>query len=156
MSVEAFLRAIPDDDEILEHHGTKGMKWGVRHPIGANGLINRSSGKSGSKPAAPKRQNESKKTTSKSRAKPEEEKTDSNKAAKFMSDEELKKAVNRLNLERQFQQYSKELNPPKSTMFKDMLRDGTKEAGKQFVKEQELVIAGKVAKFVAKKLSKTP
>lgn len=32
-------------EEYLQHHGIKGMKWGVRRPVGSNGLIIRTAGK---------------------------------------------------------------------------------------------------------------
>ncbi len=56
-----------DDDDILEHHGVKGQKWGVRR---------------------------SKSQLSKGRK--------GKKSAKDLSDDDLKKAVNRLNMEQQY------------------------------------------------------
>lgn len=55
-------------DEYLEHYGIKGMKWGVRRPVGKNGRVKKS--------ALPK--------------------------ASELSDQELREAVNRMNLEKQY------------------------------------------------------
>ena len=73
-------------DNILEHYGTKGMKWGIRKKSG------KGSAKSGQKGKA--KQAESEKRTSTKKYKKS--------AARKLSDERLKKRVNRLNMERQY------------------------------------------------------
>jgi hypothetical protein len=64
------------DGEVLEHHGVKGMKWGVR---------NKRTSKAGASADKPK--------------------------VKELSDEELKKAVSRMQMERQYNQLTKRNSP---------------------------------------------
>lgn len=83
---------------VLSHHGVKGMKWGIRRTPAqlarARGRTTTKETKSETEPAAPKK-----------------------KSLSEMSDEELQRTVNRLNLEVRYRQ----LNPEKVS------------AGKRFV-----------------------
>ena len=84
----------------IYHHGIKGMKWGIRRFQNKNGSLT---------PAGKKRYGEKpgdlKKTSSK-KEEPSEtpKKTSGKKSISEMSDDELRKQINRLNLERQYRQ----------------------------------------------------
>lgn len=37
--MDLSLDDIGEDEKEIQHHGIKGMKWGVRRPVGSNGLV---------------------------------------------------------------------------------------------------------------------
>ena len=76
-------------DDHLEHHGVKGMKWGVRKDV-ASGVANIS--REASSVASRAASN-----------------TKRNKKVKDMSDDELRKRINRMEMEQRYSQ----LNPSK-------------------------------------------
>lgn len=83
-------------DEILEHHGIKGMKWGVR---------NRRVSTSSSTSSKPQSERDTTSKESKARARSwSKQYTNRDK----MSNEELKKSVDRLRLENEFGRLSSE------------------------------------------------
>lgn len=82
--------------ECLCHHGVKGMKWGVRKDRNrVSNSLRRVSKKLGFSKAA-----KSKKTVAKSH--PDRDVLSLNKSVNEMSNEELKAATNRLNLENNY------------------------------------------------------
>lgn len=79
-------------EEVLEHHGIKGMHWGVRRSRGADGHVTGSS-----KPSSGHESSEDSKKAEDSHARV--------KAAggtHVLSNQELQHVVNRMNLEQQF------------------------------------------------------
>ena len=82
-------------DEELKHYGIKGMKWGVRRPIGPDGLIRTTAGKVKTKV-------ESVNNT------PGRVAVRKSKNIKNMSDSEIRVQVERLNLENNLQRLAKE------------------------------------------------
>ena len=122
--------SIVDDvvEEVIEHAGVKGMKWGVRKKS--------SSGTSkGGKP---------------SWAKPPPKNKKSNDVSK-MSDKELKAAVARMNLEKQY----RDLSTPKKSNGENAVKKILKDSGKQIVtKEVTRVGAELVGKYIAPRVNK--
>lgn len=93
-------------DEILEHYGVPGMKWGVRRSEAqlAKARANR-------KKAEDKERSAEEKVASKSGSSSDSGKSSSKKAKPSeMSDEELRTALNRMNMERQYTQMT--ASPP--------------------------------------------
>lgn len=88
-SLEAIL-----DNKVLEHHGIKGQKWGIRN-------------KRTSKEGAAVDTKRSKKVTSTPKPKAHE-----------LSDEELRKAVNRMQMEKQYNKLSSGDSPRHSKAVK--------------------------------------
>lgn len=85
----AELKLDPFGDNEFQHHGIKGMKWGVRRERGPGGTV-------GSNPAA---------------------------SSSHLSDSDLRDAVNRMQLERQFQQLSTERTAKGESFTKNLLKD---------------------------------
>lgn len=107
-------------DEVLAHHGIKGMKWGVRRK--------NPSGEPPSEDAA---------KANASRAKAKTSSTD------VLSDEELRKLVNRMNLEQQYADLTAKSNNRNATIvdhgkswIKEALRESAKTEIKNLVKSQ--------------------
>lgn len=82
-------------DEELKHYGVKGMKWGVRRPVGPDGLIKTTAGKVKAKV-------ESANNT------PGRVAVRKSKNIKNMSDSEIRVQVERLSLENNLQRLAKE------------------------------------------------
>lgn len=117
-------------DGILYHHGVKGQKWGVRRYQNTDGSLtsagkvhyNYGDGSSGSSSAPKILRREARKQhklESIRLAKKESEKTakeakEEPMPAKKLSDAELRKAINRLTLEKQ---YNALVSPPKINRF---------------------------------------
>ena len=128
--------ALPEGllDVPLEHAGVKGMKWGVRRPVGKDGRVIRTGVAPGTKTApakkssAPPKKPASSSTTSKT---------------KPLTDEELRKKVQRMQLEVQYAQLSRQLNPPQKSLLNTFLAEPTSAAAKE------------VSKALAKELIKT-
>ena len=110
--------------EELTHWGILGMKWGIRRFQNKDGTLTE---------AGKKRYSED---YERSRSKSREE----------MTDDELKSAVNRLNNERQYEQYRKELDKKEEPEVKNPLTDGKK---RNKTAEEHL----NITKFKAKNLT---
>lgn len=112
-------------DDVIEHAGVKGMKWGVRK-----------------KPAS-----------SKGKAKPTKSKPSAQKSDKVskMSDKELREAVTRMNLEKQYRDLSNPTKKSGENAVKKILKD----SGKQIAtKEVTRIGAALVSKYIAPKINK--
>lgn len=79
------------NEEMLEHHGIKGQKWGVR----------RFQNEDGTRTAAGKKREQSRSEDS---AHDDYNKAHSGKSVKDMSDAELRNRLNRLQMEKQYSQ----------------------------------------------------
>lgn len=118
-------------DNELYHHGVKGMKWGVRKTP-----VRSSSGNARKRKSNTLSLFKKKKTTrNASVAKSSPEQT---KSVKDMSDDELRRKIERVRLEQQYQQ----LNPPTVSrgqkiakrVMDHVIVPAAEEAGKQIVK----------------------
>lgn len=106
-------------EAYLEHYGVKGMKWGVRKD--RESLSSRVS--------RARRERQKKEAAKRSPERREVDKIRSKKKAKYMTDAELKTAINRLNLETQYNRLSLEVYSPGKKFTKDFLtRSGNKSA----------------------------
>lgn len=117
----------------LKHFGVKGMKWGVRKPRGA-----------GPGPAS--------KAKTPKKGQPFDKKAP--KSAKKMSDQELRKVIARMQMERQYAELSK----PKVSAGKQMITNALKQYGQQqlnaFVAGVGNAAAGAAKSGIQKQLAK--
>ena len=127
-------------DELM-HYGRKGMKWGqhiygrlYRHKDGSLNSFGRKKAKkyaakykrlTGSRPTAKSIET----STSKPSSKPEQ------KSIKDMSDNELRNTINRLQLERQYQQLQPSHISKGKRFIDKVLAPAATDAGKQLLKE---------------------
>lgn len=133
------------EQNTLTHHGIKGQKWGVR----------RFQTKSGSLTAAGKKRygkdDEAKSKDKSSNEAHEDYKKVRAKTTKQMSDAELRDAVNRLSMEKRYN----ELNPKKKSLGKkfidDFIMPAARDIGKEYVKKYMKELAGKMEKTVKDK-----
>lgn len=130
----------------LAHWGIRGMKWGVRRYQNKDGSLT---------PAGKKRRaqltSELEKLNGQGANGSGKNSNPRTKSTKDMTDEELRSAVNRLQLEKQYRDYYRDLNPKKVGRGKKFVEklatsalDGIAEAGKTLVKEA-LINGGKEA-----------
>ena len=137
--------ALPEGllDVPLEHAGVKGMKWGVRRPVGKDGRVIRTGVAPGTKtPPAKKRSAPAKKTAP--AKKPAASSTTSK--PKPLTDEQLRQRVQRMQLEAQYAQLSRQLNPPQKSRLRKYLAEPAAEVAINVGKE----IGKEVLKTVAK------
>ena len=93
--------ALPEGllDVPLEHAGVKGMKWGVRRPVGKDGRVVRTGVAPGTKTAPAKKSSAPAKKTAPAK-KPAASSTTSK--PKPLTDEQLRLQVQRMQLEMQY------------------------------------------------------
>lgn len=120
----------------LYHHGIKGQKWGVRRYQNKDGSLTDAGRK-----RAKKLEDEYFKLTGKKTAgsdSPSASKTSGTKSVKDMSDDEIRKAIDRINLERQYSSLSpKQISKGKKIadrVLTKMVIPAAEDAGKQLVK----------------------
>lgn len=105
-----------DENNYLSHHGIKGMKWGVRRT--PEQLGHRIS--SGVKKA------KSKVISSKNKKKKQSD------DVKNMSDEELRRRINRIQMEKQYKQLTKKEISPGQKFAKDVVVGAAKQTAQQY------------------------
>lgn len=190
LPVSALMRSATeqDDDEIMEHSGIKGMKWGVRRYQNKDGSLTPAGKKRYGQELAKVREaektlktkqatkakidslNERKKavedgeaelksvparskSTSKNATNTSTEAESKKKTSKDMTDDELRAAVNRMQLEKQFNTLQSELNPKKTSAGKEFVNklgkslgdataEAVKTAGKSFMEKKLKEVLG--------------
>ena len=126
--------ALPEGllDVPLEHAGVKGMKWGVRRPVGKDGRVIRTGVAPGTKKNPAKKSSAPAKKAAPAK-KPASSSTTSK--PKPLTDEQLRRQVQRMQLEAQYAQLSRQLNPPQKSFLREYLAEPASSAAKEVSKE---------------------
>lgn len=136
------------DENALEHHGIKGMRWGIRRYQNSDGSLTAAGKKHRGESSSESSSSSSSKTASSSKGKSSSSGT--KKSVSEMSNEELRTAINRLQLEKQY----KELTPATvskgqkfaKTVMKKVVEPAVTEASKQILKDAIIDAAKKKTK----------
>lgn len=112
----------------IYHHGIKGQKWYIRRFQNPDGSLTNAGKRRYAKLEAKTNKLEAEKRKLSPREKEKETPNPHGKKKVFdMNDEELRSEINRLNLEKQYRDYMRDLYPPKKK--KQALVDGRKVVG---------------------------
>lgn len=127
------------ENNELAHYGILGMKWGIRRTPAQLARARGSSGKKTGASAGDKKKSASKASTKTTKEKTEEQ-PKKKKPLSEMTEDEIRKEINRLQLEKSYRELLQSSVPktqPKQSKAKDLvteiLTDSTKNIGKQAV-----------------------
>ena len=110
------------NNNFVAHHGIKGMRWGVRR---TKEQLRRASGKT-------KDQNDDEKKSTSESGKPEPKHYSS---IKEVPDAELRAAISRLQMEKQYRDLIRELTPKEKKKASDTVKSILAESGKKVAGE---------------------
>lgn len=121
--------------ETLVHYGIQGMKWGIRRTPDQLGHK-----KKVAKPAN-KRAKES--------AEDKEKSSSSKKSVHELTDDELKEAISRLELEKRYKELQRSTNPPKTNEAKSFVENVLKKSGENIATQFTTYAMGTLVNKVA-------
>lgn len=123
------------DNLTLAHYGIKGMQWGVRRTPEQLGHRTKT------------------RTVKKSKVKPKskkkEESSESKKKTSTMSDEELRQAISRLELEKRYKELARSIEPAKSNSGKKFVESVLKKSGENIATQFTTYAMGTIINKVA-------
>lgn len=129
------------ENRELAHYGILGMKWGVRR---TPAQLARARGKT-------KSEKETKQTVSKKQSSPQK------KSISELSDEELRSKINRLDLEKRYQDLARAtMPPPKSTRGRDFVMRVLERSGENIATQLTTDVMGKAVNATIGKLLNDP
>lgn len=123
----------------LKHYGVKGMKWGVRKQY-------KSTGRKKNKKIF------SFKKSEKKTAKKEKNESSSNK--RYISDEELRRRINRLKMEKEYKQLTAREKSAGQKWIEGVLSDSSRQIAVSFIKKYADKTIDKMLNDAAKKATK--
>ena len=130
------------DENELRHYGILGMKWGIRRFQNRDGTLTNLGKKRYSEDGDVGESDQTKPTVKNS-------KTYARSSSKEMSTEELRDAVNRMMLEKQYNQLVSDLNPKKQHKAVKFVADVLATAGKDVAIQATKYAMGKAVNNIA-------
>lgn len=124
----SYTKHMEPRELYIMHWGVPGMKWGIRRYQNKDGSY---------KPGAEGRYAPDKSSRSSEKTKSEDYVRSRSKSTEEMSDDELRIAVNRLNNERQYKMYKKELDKDEETKSETDNKNLSKKERKRLEKEAD-------------------
>lgn len=127
MDYYAAMRVL-EECSAIKHHGIKGQRWGIRRFQNSDGSLTESGKKRLAKLEEKAHKHDAEIKKLKGNNKPPTANPHGKKSVFDMSDKELQKEIDRLNLEKRYKDYMKELYPSTNPGRKQHLIDGRKVA----------------------------
>lgn len=119
-------------DNVLQHHGVKGMKWGVR----------RTPAQLGHPRTVPKRKYLFKGRAGKEDGAAKDKKPSGGKGVKEMTDAEIRERISRLELEKKYRDLSRSENAARQSKGKAFVADVLEKSGKNIATQTTTYLLG--------------